>query len=134
MNGGIKDNKLSVDTDMEKGADTRTLSAEIFENCGNFLIVEDYAPLFSEENIFLVEMFDETFNIWYIYSLKMIHNNSSYCEKFRDTFFAEIFIVDKTRLRKDLIFFHVCIEGEKKHQNEFPKSNHTESVLQILIW
>ena len=27
--------------DMEKGVDTRTLSAEIFENCGNFWIVED---------------------------------------------------------------------------------------------
>ena len=54
---------------MEKGVDTRTLSVEIFENCGNFLIVEDYAPLFSEENLFLVEMFDETFNIWHIYSL-----------------------------------------------------------------
>ena len=54
---------------MEKGADTRTLSAEIFENYGNFLIVEDYAPLFSEENLFLVKMFDETFNIWPIYSL-----------------------------------------------------------------
>ena len=50
---------------MEKGADTRTLSAEIFENCGNFLIVEDYA----EENLFLVEMFYETSNIWNIYSL-----------------------------------------------------------------
>ena len=46
---------------MEKGADTPTLSAEIFEKCGNFLIEEDYAPLFSEENFFLVEMFDETF-------------------------------------------------------------------------
>ena len=34
--------------DMEKGADSRTLSAEVFENCGNFLNVEDYAPLFSE--------------------------------------------------------------------------------------
>ena len=45
----------------EKGADTQTLSAEIFENCGNFLVEEDYAPLFSEENFFLVEMFDETF-------------------------------------------------------------------------
>ena len=56
-------------TDMEKGVDTRTLSAEIFKNCGNFLIVEDYAHLFSKENIFLVEMFDETFNIWLIYSL-----------------------------------------------------------------
>ena len=32
--------------DMEKGADTRTLSAEIFENCGNFLIVEDWILLF----------------------------------------------------------------------------------------
>ena len=56
---------------MEKGADTRTLSMEIFENCRNFFIVEDYAPLFSEENLFLVEMFDETFNIWHIYSLQM---------------------------------------------------------------
>ena len=54
---------------MEKGADTRTLSAEIFGICGNFLIVEDCAPLFSEEKLFLVEMFDETFNIWHIYSL-----------------------------------------------------------------
>ena len=54
--------------DMEKGADTRTLSVEIFENCGNFLTVEDYAPLFSEENLFLVEIFDDTFNIWHIYS------------------------------------------------------------------
>ena len=49
---------------MEKGADT-----EIFENCGNFSIVEAYASLFSEEKIFLVEMFDETFNILHIYSL-----------------------------------------------------------------
>ena len=37
------------------------------------LIVEDYAPLFSEENLFLVEMFAETFNIWHIhYSLQMM--------------------------------------------------------------
>ena len=50
---------------MEKGADTRTLSVEIFENRRNFFIVEDYA----EENLFLVEMLDETFNIWHIYSL-----------------------------------------------------------------
>ena len=55
--------------DMEKGADMRTLSAEICENCGNFSIVEAYAPLFSEENLFLVEMFDETFHIWHIFSL-----------------------------------------------------------------
>ena len=27
--------------DMEKGVDMRTLSAEIFENCGNFWIVEE---------------------------------------------------------------------------------------------
>ena len=54
---------------MEKGGDTRTLSVKIFENCGNFWIVEDYAPLFSEENLFLVEMFDETRNILHIYSL-----------------------------------------------------------------
>ena len=44
---------------MEKDADTRTLSAEIFEDCGNLLIGEDYAPLFSKENSFLVERFDE---------------------------------------------------------------------------
>ena len=54
---------------MEKGADTWKLSTEIFENCGNFLIVEDYAPLFSEENLFLVEMFDGTFNVLHIQSL-----------------------------------------------------------------
>ena len=54
---------------MEEGANTRTLSAKSFENCGIFLIVEDYAPLFSEENLFLVEMVDEIFNIWHIYSL-----------------------------------------------------------------
>ena len=54
---------------MEKGTDTRTLSADIFEHCGNFLIVEDYASLFSEENLFHVKMFDETFNIWHINSL-----------------------------------------------------------------
>ena len=94
---------------MEKGADTRTLSAEIFENCRNFLIVEDYASLFSEENLFLAEMFDEPSNIWHIYSIINVdfHNNSSYCEKFRDIFFAEILTVDKTRPRNDLIFFHV---------------------------
>ena len=61
--------QAEAEADMEKGTDTRTLSTEIFENCGNFLIVEDYAPLFSEENLFLMEMFDETFNIWHIYSL-----------------------------------------------------------------
>jgi len=27
--------------DMEKGLDTPTLSAEIYENCGNFFIIED---------------------------------------------------------------------------------------------
>ena len=41
---------------MEKGPDMQILSAEIFENSGNFVIVEHYAPLFSEENFFLVEM------------------------------------------------------------------------------
>ena len=58
-----------LSSDMEKGAETLTLSAEIFENCGIFLILEDYAPFLSEENLFLAEMFDETFNIWHIYSL-----------------------------------------------------------------
>ena len=36
-------------TDMEKGADARTLSAEIFENCGNFWIVEEYLLLLLRE-------------------------------------------------------------------------------------
>ena len=54
---------------MEKGADTWTMSAETFENCGNFLILEDYEALFSEENLFHVLMLDGTFNIWHIYSL-----------------------------------------------------------------
>ena len=48
-----------------------------------------------------------------IFGLKPInddfHNDSSYCEKFRDIFFAEIAIVDKTRPQKDLICFHVWI-------------------------
>ena len=56
------------EADMEKGADTRTLSAEIFENLGNFLIVEDYASLFWEKNLFLVEVCDEAIKIWHIYS------------------------------------------------------------------
>ena len=30
--------------DMEKGADAQTLSAESFENCGNFCILEEYSP------------------------------------------------------------------------------------------
>ena len=59
---------MALATDVEKGAYMRKLSVEIFENCGNFLIVEAYAPSFPEKN-FIVEMFDETFNIWYIYSL-----------------------------------------------------------------
>ena len=29
-------------SDMEKGVDVRTLSTKIFENCGNFWILEDY--------------------------------------------------------------------------------------------
>ena len=33
-------------TDMEKGADTQTLSAEIFDNRGNFWILEEYLILF----------------------------------------------------------------------------------------
>ena len=40
---------------MEKGADTRTLSAEIFENCGNFLIVEDCYLLLQEETLHIVK-------------------------------------------------------------------------------
>ena len=31
-------------SDMKKGADAPTLSAEVFENCGNFRILEDYSP------------------------------------------------------------------------------------------
>ena len=34
--------------------------------------MEDYAHLFSEVNLFLGEMFYETFNIWHIYSLLMM--------------------------------------------------------------
>ena len=42
---------------------------ETFENCGIVLILEDYAPLFSEKNLFHMEMLDGTFNILHIYSL-----------------------------------------------------------------
>ena len=42
---------FSFITDMEKGADAQTLSAEIFENCGNFWIVEEYLLLLLRETI-----------------------------------------------------------------------------------
>ena len=42
----------------------------------------------------------------------VLYNNSSYCEKFKAIFFTDILIVDKTRPRKDLIFFHVWISVE----------------------
>ena len=45
--------ELPLNPDMEKGVDTRTLSAEIFENCGFFFIVEDFAPLFQKKTYFL---------------------------------------------------------------------------------
>ena len=48
---------------------SRHVSSILFKLDNHFLIVEDYAPLFSEENLFLVEMFDETFNILHIYIL-----------------------------------------------------------------
>ena len=38
----------------KKGADTQTLSAEIFENCGNFLIVEDW----------LLLLWNKTYELW----------------------------------------------------------------------
>ena len=37
-----------IKPDMEIGVDTGTLSAEIFDNCGNFWIVEDWFTLFLE--------------------------------------------------------------------------------------
>ena len=40
-----------------------------FGELRKIFFVEDYAPLFSEENLFLVEMFDETLNIWHIHGL-----------------------------------------------------------------
>ena len=36
-------------SDMEKGADTRTLSVEIFENTGNFWILDYYLLFFRHE-------------------------------------------------------------------------------------
>ena len=35
-----------VAADMEKGVDARTMSADIFKNCGTFWIVEEYLILF----------------------------------------------------------------------------------------
>ena len=37
--------KISIAADMEKGADARTLSTKILENCGNFWIVEQHLLL-----------------------------------------------------------------------------------------
>ena len=39
------------ETDMEKGADAQTLSAEIFENFENFWILTDYLLLLTKETI-----------------------------------------------------------------------------------
>ena len=38
--------------DMVKGVNTRTLSAEIFQNCGNLWIIEDWLLLFWNENYY----------------------------------------------------------------------------------
>ena len=40
-------------TDMEKGVDARTMSAETFENCGNFWYLEDYLLLFCRETLYI---------------------------------------------------------------------------------
>ena len=40
-------------TDMEKGVDARTMSAETFENCGNFWYLEDYLLLLWKETLFI---------------------------------------------------------------------------------
>ena len=38
---------------MEKGVDARTMSAETFENCGNFWYLEDYLLLFCRETLYI---------------------------------------------------------------------------------
>ena len=47
---------MGLEPDMEKGVDTRTLSAEIFQNCGNFCIVEDSLLLFWKKNLWIVKI------------------------------------------------------------------------------
>ena len=42
---------VEAEISQEKGADMQTLSAEIFESCGNFLIVEYYAFIFRRKLI-----------------------------------------------------------------------------------
>ena len=45
----VEQSLFSLLADMEKAADTQTLSAEIFENCGNFWIVKGYSLLMVEK-------------------------------------------------------------------------------------
>ena len=47
---GLK-TRMKDKADMEKGADAWTLSAEIFENSGNFWIVEGYSLLLCNKTL-----------------------------------------------------------------------------------
>ena len=48
---------------MEKGADMQTLSAEIFKNCGNFLIVVRFVAFFLAKNLSKI---DKGALVWFL--------------------------------------------------------------------
>ena len=55
--------------DMGRGADAQILSTEIFENCGNYWIVEDYLLLMWMKTIKIMKISPKIPNILHIYSL-----------------------------------------------------------------
>ena len=55
LNFMLKHYLTKVYSDMEKDVDTRTLSAEIFENCGNIWIVEGYSLLLWNKTLYIVK-------------------------------------------------------------------------------
>ena len=99
---GLK-TRMKDKADMEKGADTRTLSAEIFENCGNFWIVEYQWLLFWNKTN---ELWKNFLKYW-IFGIFVAYEsiNLDTCESFEK--FAEISNMNKTCPRKDWNFFHV---------------------------
>ena len=95
---------------MEKGADTRTLSVEFFENCENFGLMKIIYSYFGAKppklwkwllayQIFCMFVaYKRWFPPYFLLSLENLIKA-----------FAEIWIVKTTCQRKDWNFFHVCI-------------------------
>ena len=61
---------------MEKGVDARTMSAETFENCGNFWYFEEYLLLLWKETLYIGK------NIKYLAKLQIMNNDFHNISKF----------------------------------------------------